>query len=477
MSDARLEFLGEIADHERARFMKLLRNTRVRIVAAEAISRQRDLQIAALRGADILGRLFDDVCIEIEAPWARSAKQSLVGRSGVSDEPKQVVTVALGDAPGDLHVGYQNGELLVAEGERLVCSASDPAASLAGPALAAEVFKLCFEPHISGIVRRDYALPIGLTKDARHLIEGDVPLNLLIAGGGSVGFAFVDALSSLGVHLSGNVTVVDNGTLEERNVVKYPALDLETALSRAPKTEILRTRLSAAYPRAVVEVHNGTIQTYDGPAAEIAVVSMDNVAARRSVQELLSRDIVNIAVEGTRFEVSSLTFAQTGCIYCYYRDNPEETQSFQVIAERLGLEIGRIEQLMSNNEPLAFDDVQRCSAHLGLELQRLLQFVDQPLRSMVPRLYAQTEVRVPGGSVHISTAFVSAMAGALGALEVLKAAQPEFRSDRRSVSMDMLGVFHDLSLREIPRRPDCAICNGKVRRNEYARLWTGSVCA
>lgn len=474
MSDARLEFLGEIADDERTQYAELLRDTRVRIVAPDVAAVQQDIEIAAVRGADILGRLFDDVRIEIEAPWVESANQSLVRRSHTSGESKRVVTVALGDAPGDLHVGYRNGELLVAEREHLPCSASDPAALLAGPALAAEVFKLCFEPYVSAIVRRDYTLPIGLTKDARQLIEGDIQLDLLMAGGGSVAFAFVDALAHLGLDLSGNIVIVDNGTVEERNTVKYTALDLETARSRAYKAEILRTRLNAVYPRVTVDVHNGTIQSYDGPAAEIAVISMDNVAARRSAQELLSRDIVNIAVDGTRLEVSSLSFAQTGCIYCYYRDNPEEAQSFQVIAERLGLETSRVDQLMTDNEPLTSDDIQRCAAHLKLELQQLLQFVDQPLRSMIPRLYAQTEVRMSGGSALITTAFVSAMGGALGVFEALKATRPGLRSDRRSVAVDMLGVFHDLSLREITRRPDCAICNGKVRKNEYARLWPTS---
>jgi molybdopterin/thiamine biosynthesis adenylyltransferase len=478
MNDPRLEFLGRVSDEQQACFLDILETTAIQIVADYRIATRADVRIAALRGADLMSRLFEHVDIDIDAPWVNKANQSLLGRQRTRQRPERTVTVGLGDVAADLHFGYSAGELRVGgTSTRHNCEPGDPAAILAGPVMAAEVFKLTFERHIPSILREEYVVPLGLTGNARRFTEREIAVDLLVAGGGSAGFAFTDALLNLEVTLRGRVAFVDNGTTEERNAVKYQSLDLATARSGRAKVEILKERLLAVHPGLDVEIHNGTIETYGGPPAEIAIVSMDNVAARRSAQEQLSRDIVNIAIAGTELEVFSLTYGNTGCLYCYYRSNPEETQSFPAIAAHVGLPVERVAQLMHNNGPLLPDDVIRCAKHRGNAIE-LQQFIGQPLRSMIPRLpYSQAEVRMPGGSLRVTTAFASAMAGSLGAVEVLKAAQEEFRGDRRSVAIDMLGIFHDLSRRELLKLADCDICGCEFRRAEYAKRWQNAYCA
>ncbi|HEY1977750.1 MAG TPA: ThiF family adenylyltransferase [Candidatus Baltobacteraceae bacterium] len=478
MIDPRLEIFGAIDDAQKREVLSRLSSTAVSIVADPSIPQRRELMIAVTHATDLLARLFDHVVIDIDCPWADEQNQKAQSLRPLGNaEPTTRVTLGFGDVPADIYAGYSATGAAISVRAPLLCDEGILAALLAGSAAAAEVFKLVFESFLPEIVRADYVIPMTLESDLCPS-QGGIVLDAIVAGGGSVGFGVVEALAALDIELRGRVDIIDNGVIEERNLYKYGHLSRQTALSGAYKVAILADRLHTAHPGLEVHPHPVTIENYEGRDAALAIVSMDNVAARRAAQELLTRDIVNIAIDGTEFEVASLTFQQTGCIYCYYQNNREEQADYAAISERFGLDVNRTEHLLTTNEGLISSDIEAISRANILRQDDVSTFLNQPLRSLIQRAaYAQAVIQSQHGSMRLATAFVSSMAGTMGAIEALKSSIPTQRRQRLSAAVDMLGIFHALCERKNAKNPTCAICNSTYRLNEYRRLWGDGGCA
>jgi|GEM_PF-3633704 len=477
MRDPRLGLIPQATPEEERDFLDVLRGSPIEIRIGADVADSQDVRCAVERGADLCKRLFDTVQIYGPASWIEAANQRLGEVRDVHSTPTgKPIVIALGSSGGNAHVGFSGWRAAVSLDRPAPIGAGRIGALLAGPMIAAEAFKTAFASRDPRIVRRPYSLD-ALTYGTKN-VEGptNIPhltLDLLLAGGGSIGFGIVDALVNVDGQLSGEVEILDNGHLEDRNIYKYAWLPTSVARANGAKVEILKSRIHATFVDLNVVPNPCPIAKASLTSRDSIIVSLDDLAARRKAQELLPRILINAAIDGTTIEIAHLLFGESGCLYCYYLDTPQE--DYNVIASMTGLPLDRVVELYANNLPLERCDIETLKAVPALAELDVASFEGQPLRSLIARWpYGEATMHTEsGGNVMLAAPFVSSMAGTLALIELIKAEIPELEIYRlrESLRFDMLGVFDPVQIMRVQRRDECGICNSQPRLKYHKSKW------
>jgi hypothetical protein len=477
MIDYRVSFVGTVGDRrDPSVVLSVIEASEIIIVVDDAVADMRETQVACERGADLLIRLFDHVRIAGNAPWLNPLNERLNKTRPIAKRKhERTVVVGIGQVEADVYVGFHDWKAEVSLFEPPPVSAAPIGALLAGPLIASEAFKAVFQDVIPEVYRASYAvdaLTYGnqISRAALPVLANEV--DILIAGCGSVGFAIVDALVYWPVPLSGRVVLLDNGFVEERNTYKYAWLPYELAVGGDAKVNLLKGRLEHAHPELQVIVEPKKVEEFDGDVPLVAVVSVDNLPARRQSQDIYTKHAINVAIEATRVEHASMTYGDTACIYCYYHNSPEERLNYDVVAATVGRDQKWVEAMLRSNETLDDVTLRAIAQYRSSDAEPFLAFRGQPLRALLQRFpYAEATVSVGGVQARVSTAFVSSMAGTLGLVEALKLHTTDASAYRESLCADMLGIFHRNN-RKIPAKvEDCAICASLPRQQYYRKLW------
>jgi ThiF family len=457
-----------------------LDGTALEICVADNLIGSEDVQVAVSRGADLLARLFARVEIraatKVQAPWVVAANTNRIYVGNGKAELLRTVSIGIGDVDAEIHVGMSGTTASISRSGPRSVAPGRIGALLAGPMIAAEGFKTVFRSRMPSVVMRDYILDplsFGVDGPVFPTIELDnIKLDLAVLGCGSIGFGIVDAVTML-PGLSGRIVLVDNGTLEERNLYKYPRLDRAAARAGQSKVAALRLLLEKHQSQLCVEGRETNVSSLTSTPSRIAIASVDNIPARYACQELLTQDLINVAIAGTTLEVASLRFGQTGCIECLYADTPG--QDYDAIAEITGIPPAVVEELWRTNRGLAAADLQVLADRPAFRSVDLTLYDGQPLSSLMRRLpYGETIViSASGAPVPISTAFVAAMAGTLAVIEALKLSSPELSEYRlkERLEWNMLGIFTPRAIVHVGQRTACFLCGSTARSAYFRELW------
>jgi hypothetical protein len=480
MNDPRV---GLASLDETAKVLLQLAETRIIIRVAAKDVHFNSTRLAATRAADLVARLFDNVAIEIVGDnmpaWASAANARIREIRDVGELPKPTkdVVIGVGDVSADVNVSASGWTVFVAHADPRPMEEGIVGGLLAGPLLAAEAFKIAFQSSLVGAVHRDYiynSLTCDDDPSADAPIE-DVEIDAALVGSGSIGFGFTDALRAAPIRLRGKLTPIDNGILEDRNVYKYAGLLTAEAIDGAEKVAVIERWLGEAHPDLAIDPRAGLIRDADDVLASVAVIAPDNLPARRDGQELLSKDVVNVAIVGTIVDVASLRFGTTQCVYCYYRNAPEESVDYARVAALTGLAVDYVKRAYLDNVGLTAAEIAVIAEQPAFAKAELDAFVGQPLRSLMQRgFYSEAEITGPGrSSLPVTTAFVSAMAGTLAFVEMLKLGMGLERYRLRThFAWNLLGVFRPGFVLHHASEGRCAICLSKPRLNEYSRRWS-----
>jgi len=479
--DPRVGLIGD-AEATGSSLLESLATTKIVIRIARKCEVFGSVRLAASRALDLLARLFDNVSIEIEGDTIASWVKQENLRAGMIREravrvPVRTLIVGIGEVDADVHVGMTGWSVLVSRAGAPMVGEGLIAGCLAGPIIAAEAFKSVFRETLRTAVFKNYSFN-ALNYATDPTIDApikDLVLDTILIGCGSIGFGFIDALRSLPLVVHGSLTLVDNGAIEKKNVFKYSHVLSADAISGRDKVDVLAGWLVSAHTDLAVERRPYVVKDVTDIIAATAVIAPDNLSARREGQEMLSKDVVNAAIAGTNVDIASLRFGKTGCIYCYYNDSPGDSIKYPSIAALTGKSIDWVERAYIDNRPLTREDTTAISREAYFAGADLSEFVGQPLRSLMQRpFYSQTQIALPGEKpVPVSTAFVSAFAGALALVETIKLAVPELEPYRLAQRMgwDLMGTFKSSFVLEEPRRPSCAICTSRVRLEVHAERW------
>lgn len=212
----------------------------------------------------------------------------------------------------------------------------------------------------------------------------------------------------------------------------------------------------------------------------VAVVSVDNIDARRSVQALLPRLVVNgwtgDQALGASWHVLSRDAA---CLACLYHPHAQGSSAIEQAAKALGLSHDRTALLWVSRQPLSDEDIHIAATTLGVDESVLTPWRGKSLGDLYTDVVCGAvplDVTGVGRIETVPLAHQSALAGILMAVELLKRTQPKLAA----LSQPEPLVSWDDVLRPPPHiwgkpraREKGCICGDADYQNIYTQKWSG----
>jgi hypothetical protein len=251
---------------------------------------------------------------------------------------------------------------------------------------------------------------------------------VLLLGAGSIGSSAAAVLSLS--RLVGVIDIVDPDRFEPRhNAERCPGVPVgETG----PKADWAARVLGDV--GWVATAHQETVAAWSANRLApgflgLALVTVDNVDARRDAAEVLAETTVSAGVAGTALHVHRhLALDDLACPYCEFVDAGCWRERGQLYA-RFGLTASRLQELLEGDR-LSVEDVATAIWTGAVDASAVERLVGGRLVDLLPATERTTEVAAP---------HVSWLAGTLLAAEVVKEAVGVAGIDRR-VEVDLSGI-------------------------------------
>lgn len=401
--------------------------------------------------------------------------RSLVGAVRLSSPaaPRRVLRVALGARPGPADVFASADKWTMRIGSSPVEALDGtrgPATIAAAALIAAELFRHTI-PELPG-VRLTGLFEWNLVDYRAATTRVDLPrarVDVTCFGAGSVGSSLVLALLVAGV--PGHLHLVDDDVLQARNRLRYP---LWIAPASGAKVE-WAANLSRG-SGLTIEPHLATAAAYGAELAStplLAVAAVDTPRGRAEVADVLACETLNAGVDGLSLHVSRHRFADgLACVYCQYVNVDEPTSDVGMYVDLTGLTADRVTQLLTGDR-LSEADLTVIVNGGRLEPDEAADLVGGRLVDVArARLYAGASVPALG-AVAVVAPWVSALAGAVLAAEVVKGPRSEHALDRR-VDLDLSGRPTGLTSRRPQDPTHRCLCWASHRVRAYESVWSDS---
>lgn len=312
------------------------------------------------------------------------------------------------------------------------------------------------------------AFPLSVDFAELGIPEGSLtaPIDIsgpVLVGAGAVANGFLRALRHLQVR--GTLAIVDPKTVGEGNPNR--CLYFTERHVRLPKAPTLAQSAQPDFPELRLEPHSctfGELVAKTGPV-ETAIVTVDSRRARRSLQKEIPRRIVDASTTDARAVIvhSHTQPTDHACLACIYRHVPDEHARERSIGEGLGIDVETVREGFITSAAAA----RIAKAHPSVEPSTIVgKAYDTLFKELCS---AQALITPEGRQVLAPFAFVSALAGVLLVIELL-------RSNHRSAStnywtVDPWGVPIGRLRRLRPRVPDCEFCADEDARKLVDSLW------
>jgi|SRR5579871_1347700 len=331
---------------------------------------------------------------------------------------------------------------------------------------------------VRAVIGDDMPLPrrelIVLNLDALGVSEavGERSVDLgraYLAGAGAIGTAFLWVLRWFSVR--GSLDIVDLDWVKSGNLNRqlwYGAADVGHR-----KADRLAALAQGSFPELVLKPRVGQLQDLpdkhgDPQWLRRLIVAVDSRAARRTLQSELPGEVFDASTTDVREIIVHANRQPTrlACMGCIYPRNAQEDTRARSIAAALGVTVGDIRRGI----------IDRATARLiiarypdrGLTEEHL---IGEAYDSLFKALCAQAALRsADQQQIFAPFAFVSALAGALLAIETVR------RAGGETISYNFWRVSPweplDRRLqRQIPASSSCEICGDPAIRQVAAAVW------
>ena len=297
--------------------------------------------------------------------------------------------------------------------------------------------------------------------------------DLAFLGCGSVGSSTVGVLACV-EGLTGDASCVDPDHFDpDRNPYRYPAA---AGVESGPKADWLAELLQRsgwnALPHAITVgewVTGRTEPGFDG----VAISSVDQLAGRLEVSDVLARTTLSAGVNGLTLHVQREHPADDwACPYCQFLDVSSPLSSAGLRGEQAGLTEQRVLELDLRGDLLTEADVE-AAVRAGRVLPgNAPAMIGRRLDDLLRRVYAEIQVPTTNGSTAppVSAAFVSWFVGVLLAAEIVKAALDLPLIDRRC-DVDLSGLPLGLLSRRDRDQTGRCTCRQPVRIRWSRRMY------
>lgn len=246
----------------------------------------------------------------------------------------------------------------------------------------------------------------------------------VLVGLGGVGSALAGVLSWV-PGLMGTLVMVDPDKVSESNLNRFLVAP-GTAIGKH-KTEVVQHHLSTVCPEIKVLSAPMSYQRFVRQVArpvDTVISTVDNEDTRAFIQSDLPAVVIDAATSGPVIGVGRHTFLDGACLGCIHpRTSNPYSREIQM-AKLLGWPLGAVIERLADDHPLSPAELVSIAQRLGFE--EAPHFAEsKPLRvfwaeDVCGKIDLPAESQ--GDQVAGSAAFVSTLAGALAAGEVLKSA-------------------------------------------------------
>ena len=246
-----------------------------------------------------------------------------------------------------------------------------------------------------------------------------------IVGLGAVGSAAIYTLGHFD-DVNGVIHLIDNETIEGPNLNRY-------VLGRRQDIEKWKVDVAAAALSATTittEPFRGAFASYTdkyGSEVDLLLSPVDSEEGRRGLAKMLPRRVLNAATGGTTVTISTHGFSDgKACLHCLYLPEPNRETTEEIMARDMGLPLRLVQKLIETNTPLDAELVARIERHRGSESDRWKSHIGLPIHSFYAKaVCGDAEIRLPSANVIAPLSFISATAGIMLAVELIKAGHPE----------------------------------------------------
>jgi hypothetical protein len=315
--------------------------------------------------------------------------------------------------------------------------------------------------------------PMVISYDALGIDAFDLtgPLELghaYLAGAGAIGNGLLWAARHLDVR--GRLELVDDDVVDPGNLNRQVWFDADDIGKK--KVERLALKAQPAFPRLELVPRPCRLQDLPeksaGPWLHRLIVAVDSRRARRRLQNEFPGEVFDASTTDVREIVIHYNRQPTtqACLCCIYEPDQEELAREQHIADHLGVSI---EQVRSERitAPAAAAIIQRFPALVALNL------VGTAYDTLFKRLCGEGLLKTATGRRVVAPfAFVSALAGALIALELVRRLRTG--GSNRDFNYWRVSAWHPpLARRRILRtpQPGCAFCGNPILHRVNSTLW------
>lgn len=304
---------------------------------------------------------------------------------------------------------------------------------------------------------KEFGIP-KLTNDERIPLDGFV-----MVGAGAVAHGFLRALRH--VPVTGSIEIVDPKEVGVGNLNR--CLYLQPGDEGGGKANLLATRAAPDFPNVRLTPHKIEFAEYAAglPPVPTMIVTVDSRAARRKLQKYVPGRVLDASTTDARFVVvhSHRQPAAGACMSCLYHHTPDEHAREKSIAEALGLDIETIRTGFVTLE-VAEMIVQRYPGYDPCAL------VNRAFDSLFRELCSTQALTTPEGrQVLTPFAFVSAMAGALLAIELVR--QHVGCPDTGGWQVDPWRGPVGRTRRSVSKRLDCEFCSDPDFAGAVEHFW------
>ena len=300
-------------------------------------------------------------------------------------------------------------------------------------------------------------------------VSGPIDLDhTYIAGAGAIGNGFLWAARHL--DLRGQLDIADDDHVSSGNLnrqIWFNADDIDK-----PKVDRLVMKAQPLFPRLTLVPRQCRLQDLpeksDGPWLGRLIVAVDSRRARRELQNEFPGEVFDASTTDIR-EVVIHHHAQPttqACLSCIYEPDDEEFSREQHIAEHFGVSV---EDVRSERISASVAQI------IAVRFPRLVatDLAGTAYDTLFKRLCAESQLPTLAGRTIIAPfAFVSALAGTLLALEIVRRLgsgdnAQDFNYWRVSSWHPPLGQRRTIR----QRQPGCAFCGNALLRKVNEAMW------
>ncbi|MEW6227824.1 MAG: ThiF family adenylyltransferase [Bacillota bacterium] len=345
----------------------------------------------------------------------------------------------------------------------------------------ARLFAMAVRPFLSGRQWQRMSGPERLRWSTFSYLENDenppIPSELrlddvVMVGVGGVGVAAATVLGWT-PGLRGTLVLVDADRLDGTNLNRF--LPVSQSTIGELKTDVMARYLSFVRPELQVLSAPMSYRAFvrrAGRPQGVVVSTVDNEQARAFIQSDLPRLVIDGATSGPVLGVSRHDFLDGACLGCLHPRTVDPYAQELQMAKVLGLSLGDVIERLADDRPLPPAELQLIARYAGLGMDFQAPPKGKPLRvfwaeDVCGKITVKTEDE---NEITGSAAFVSVMAGALAAGEVIKDAAnlPPLNNQF------MMQIFRGPTA-EFPRRrdkdPKCrCFCSEEAMRQAYLDL-------